>query len=214
MSSGIAEPDRPRRRRARCAGARGGGTRERRGAFPAGRGARRRAPTSPPARPRIEPSRSPMSSSANGSSPTSRPCSSTKRMRRLRRLVVALDRRRLAVAGHALVRQRDVHDVGVVRRLPRDDERLRELQPDDPGFDLHAPNLLGRARDRDDVGDDVRLLLPGDDPGGHDAAALLDGGWRPPCVEAGLEERGPTPPPFPPSPWQPAHSRWKTVSPR
>ena len=80
--------------------------------------------------------------------------------RRLRRLVVALDRRALAVAGDALVRDRHLYDVGVVRRLPRDDERLRERQPDDPGFDLHDPNLLGRARDGDDVRDDGRLYVP------------------------------------------------------
>ena len=111
--------------------------------------------------------------------------------RGLRRLVVALDRRPLAVPGHALVRERDVHDVRVVGGLARDDERLCELQSDDPGFDLHDSNLLGRARDRDDVRDDVRLLLPGDDPGGHDAAALLNGGGDLDRVEPGLEERRP-----------------------
>ena len=65
-------------------------------------------------------------------------------LRRLGRLVVAVDRRRLAVARDAVVRQRDVDDVRVVRRLARDDERLRQLQPDDPCLDLHLASLAGR----------------------------------------------------------------------
>jgi hypothetical protein len=57
--------------------------------------------------------------------------------RRLGRLVVTLDGGRLAVAGDAVVRHGHVHDVRVVGRLARDDERLRELQPDDSRFELH-----------------------------------------------------------------------------
>ncbi len=52
-----------------------------------------------------------------------------ERERRLGRLAVALDRRCLAVAGHAVVGHRDVDDVRVVGRLARDDERLGEVQP-------------------------------------------------------------------------------------
>ena len=48
---GVAEPDRPRRRRADPRAARAGARPARRAAFPGGRGARRRAPPSPPARP-------------------------------------------------------------------------------------------------------------------------------------------------------------------
>ena len=110
----------------------------RRAAFPAGRAAPRRAPPSRPARPGSPPSRSPMSSSANGSSPTSPPCSSTKASADCADSLVAVDRRRLAVPGDAVVRDRDLDDVGVVGRLARDDERLGELQADDPGLDVHA----------------------------------------------------------------------------
>jgi hypothetical protein len=39
------------------------------------------------------------------------------------------------------MRQGDVHDVGEVRGLARDDEGLCELQPDDPGLDVHARSL-------------------------------------------------------------------------
>ena len=92
---------------------------------------------------------------------------------RFRRLVVALDRRSLAVTRHALVRQGDLDDVGVVRSLARDDERLGELQADDPGGDLHPENLLGRTCDGDDVRDHVRLLLPGHDGGRHHTPTLL-----------------------------------------
>ena len=72
---------------------------------------------------------------------------------RRRRLAVAVDRRRLAVAGHALVRQRDMDDVRIVGCLARDDERLRELQTDDPCLDLHAleascPGSRSRRRRR------------------------------------------------------------------
>ena len=62
---------------------------------------------------------------------------------RPRGLVVALDRRALAVSRHALVGQSDVDDVREVRRLPRDDEGLSELQPDDPSLDVHAVSLVG-----------------------------------------------------------------------
>jgi hypothetical protein len=63
--------------------------------------------------------------------------------RRLGRLVVALDRRRLAMSLDALVSDRHMDDVRIVGRLAGDDERLRELQPDDPCVNLHQPSLLG-----------------------------------------------------------------------
>ena len=130
-----------------------------------------------------------MSSSANGSSPTSAAVVVDEAHGRFRRLVVALDRRSLAVTRHALVRQGDLDDVGVVRRLARDDERLGELQADDPGGDLHAGNLLGRRRDGDDVRDDVRLLLPADDGRRHHTATLLHDRRHRGGVEARSGER-------------------------
>ena len=86
--------------------------------------------------------RSPISSSANGSSPRSAACSSTNADRRLDRLVVPLDRAPLhrdpvtpsCVSDH-------VDDVGEVGRLARDDERLGELEADDPGRDVHGASL-------------------------------------------------------------------------
>src|SRR5262249_45934103 len=48
--------------------------------------------------------------------------------RRFRRLVVPLDRRGLPEAALAVVSQLDLDDLGLVLRLPRDDERLREPQ--------------------------------------------------------------------------------------
>ena len=111
--------------------------------------------------------------------------------RGLRRLAVALDRRRLAESGHALVGQRDVDDVRVVGRLARDDERLRELQAHDPSLDLHLPKLPRGARDGDDVGDDVCLLLAADEPGWHHAASLLHRGRDLRAVEARSDEDGP-----------------------
>ena len=59
---------------------------------------------------------------------------------RCSRLAVALDRRPLPVPGDALVSEGDVDDVRVVRRLARDDERLREREPHDPGLDVHPSN--------------------------------------------------------------------------
>ena len=56
---------------------------------------------------------------------------------RLRRLVVPVDRRRLAVPAHAAVHQLDLDDVLGVARAARNDERLRELEGDDPCRDLH-----------------------------------------------------------------------------
>ena len=82
-----------------------------------------------------------------------------ERLRRLGALVVACDRGALAEAVVPLVAQRHLHDVGVVDRLARDGERLGELEPDDPCLDLHRRRL--RRRDRDDVRDDVGLVLPG-----------------------------------------------------
>ncbi len=64
-----------------------------------------------------------------------------KRDRGLRGLVVPLDRRRLAVPGHPLVAQSHMDDVCVIGGVASDDEGLRQLQPDDPGLDLHAPEL-------------------------------------------------------------------------
>src|SRR5579872_2581600 len=63
------------------------------------------------------------------------------RVRRLRRLVVALDRRRLAVSGDPVVRDVDLHDLRLVRRLARDRERLREAQRHDPGAQIHGSTL-------------------------------------------------------------------------
>ncbi len=67
-----------------------------------------------------------------------------------RRLVVAVDRRSLPVAGGAVVRNGDVEHVSVIGRLARDDEGLGELQADDPGLDLHAGSLatLRESRSR------------------------------------------------------------------
>ena len=64
------------------------------------------------------------------------------RERRLRRLAVARDRRRLAEAGHAGVPQLDDERLGRVARLARDDERLGELERHDPRRDLHRAARL------------------------------------------------------------------------
>ena len=58
-----------------------------------------------------------------------------ERERRLRRLVVAVDRRRLAPTDVPVVAQLDLHDVLPVARLARDHERLRQARPDDGGLD-------------------------------------------------------------------------------
>ncbi len=65
-----------------------------------------------------------------------------ERERRLGRLSVALDRRRLAAADVAAVAELDLDDVVPVARLPRDDEGLRQPEPDDVGADLHRGRLL------------------------------------------------------------------------
>ena len=85
------------------------------------------------------------------------------------------------------------------------------------GFDLHRRESIrvSRGRDRDDVGDDVGLVASGHEPGGHAPRALLHrGATRSPRRAPLPTRRGPTPPPSPPVPWQPAHSRSKTISPR
>ncbi len=83
-------------------------------------------------------SRRMISSSANGSSPTSSACSSTYARAEARRLVVALDRSALAEAARPFVAQLDDDDVRGVGRVARDRERLGELERDDPGRDLHG----------------------------------------------------------------------------
>ncbi len=60
-----------------------------------------------------------------------------ERERRLGRLVVALDRRGLAMAGDPVMRDRDVDDVRNIGGLARDDERLGKTKLDDPRTDLH-----------------------------------------------------------------------------
>ena len=65
-----------------------------------------------------------------------------ERERRLDAFGVALDRCGLTEAGDAVVGDRDVQDIGVVRRLARDRERLRKPQPHDLRLDLHGGNLL------------------------------------------------------------------------
>ena len=60
-----------------------------------------------------------------------------ERLRRPRRLVVAVDRRRLPVPRQALVGDRDVHHIGEVGRFARDDEGFRKPETDDLGVDLH-----------------------------------------------------------------------------
>src|SRR5439155_5938178 len=69
-----------------------------------------------------------------------------ERERRFGRLLVALDRGRLAVTGDALVRELDEHDLRLVRGAARDDERLRHPQRHDPGVELHGDTLEPRWR--------------------------------------------------------------------
>src|SRR5882672_4780031 len=57
--------------------------------------------------------------------------------RGLRGLSVVVDRGRLAEAGDLAVTYLHEHDLGGVARLPRDDERLRELQRRRPGTHFH-----------------------------------------------------------------------------
>ena len=66
-------------------------------------------------------------------------------------------RGRLSVSGDARVSNRDVDDVCMVGRFSGDDERLRQLQADAPGLDLHARSL--RLAYRHDVRDGVGLFL-------------------------------------------------------
>ena len=70
----------------------------------------------------------------------SAPCSSTKASADCGRLRVAVDRRRLAEAGRAVVAQLHLEHVVLVRRLAGDHERLGEPQRDDPGGQLHGGN--------------------------------------------------------------------------
>jgi hypothetical protein len=66
--------------------------------------------------------------------------------RRLSRLVVGVDRRRLAEAGHAFVLKLDLDHVRGVLRPACDRERLGQLQGDDPGAQLHAGTLRPATR--------------------------------------------------------------------
>ena len=68
-----------------------------------------------------------------------------ERERRLGRLVVAVDRGRLAPADVAAVAHLDLDDVLPVARLTRDHERLGQPQPDDGGLDLHLRQPTSRA---------------------------------------------------------------------
>ena len=61
--------------------------------------------------------------------------------RRLRRLVVALDRRRFPAPDVVAVVELDLDDVGPVGRLAGDHERLGEAKADDGGLDEHALEL-------------------------------------------------------------------------
>ena len=85
--------------------------------------------------------RASISSSAQGSSPSVVRVLLEVRERRLGGLLVALDRRRLAEAGHAVVLDLDEDDLGGVLRAAGDDERLGELERRDPGGQLHDQRL-------------------------------------------------------------------------
>ena len=63
------------------------------------------------------------------------------RQRRLGRLAVVVEGLRLAEAGDAGVPELDHDDVLGVARAAGDDERLRKLERDDPGGDVHARNV-------------------------------------------------------------------------
>ena len=67
------------------------------------------------------------------------PVLARRTQRALRGLLVALDRRRLTVPDDPVVREVHVDDVRQVRRVACDDERLGQAQPDDLGAHLHAP---------------------------------------------------------------------------
>ena len=93
-----------------------------------------RAANSPPG------SRSKISSSANGSSPSSVRVLLHVCARRLGRLPVALDRRRLAEAADVAVPSSSWQSSTSSVELAGDHERLRERHRDDPGADLHRRN--------------------------------------------------------------------------
>jgi hypothetical protein len=61
--------------------------------------------------------------------------------RRLGRLLVAVDRRALPVAGDVAVANLDLHHLGNVSRVAGDHERLGELKHRDSGGGTHAPTL-------------------------------------------------------------------------
>ena len=89
--------------------------------------------------------RASIASSANGSSPSSSRASWSEGERGGGRLVVALDRRRLAVAADAVVADLDVDHLGLVLGSARDDEGLSHPQRRDPGVQLHARYLNSLA---------------------------------------------------------------------
>ena len=124
-----------------------------------GRAARRRSPPSPPAR-RGSRSRASISSSAKGSSPSSSPASSRNASAVAGRLVVVLDRRRLAVAGHALVPELDVHHLRLVRGSARDHERLRHPYGRDRASSSTADTLERGDADAGDLPAELDPHLP------------------------------------------------------
>jgi hypothetical protein len=63
------------------------------------------------------------------------------RLRRLGGLAVMIERLRLAEAGDAGVPELDDDGDLAVSRAAGDDERLRKLERDDPGGDLHGRNV-------------------------------------------------------------------------
>ncbi len=122
---GIAEPDRPRGRRAGARQPEQAPDRLAERASRRGRAARRRAPPSPPARPGRSASgrRSPRARTGRRRA-AARPPRGTPSADAAR-LVVALDRRRLAEPGRRRRADLDLDDVGDVLRLARDHERSR-----------------------------------------------------------------------------------------
>ena len=131
----VAEPDRPRRRRALARQPEQPPDRAGRRACPADRAAQRRSRRAP--RTLAGGSRSSDRSSANGSSPSTSACSSTIRERGRGGLVVTLDRRRLAEPGDVRRARPRPRRPRPRPRPARDRERLGELERDDPGGQLH-----------------------------------------------------------------------------